>query len=339
MLGALATALALAVATRSGGREVVDMQGRKVAIPDRPHKVFATSPPGTYLLYAIDPEVIAGLNFPLWENEKRYTVPSYTRLPVIGGMVGQGRTLNQEVLLQTKPDLILMWTFTDSALQGQYEEIFRKMSIPWVGVKMDSIDEWPAALEFAGDVLGKPERGKALRAYAEQVLKRVHAAVADLPESQRVKIYYAEGVDGLSTERSRSFHVELIPMAGGLNVHGGEPRDHMGMERISPEQIAAYDPDLILVKEPPFLDTLARNPAWSKLRAVKTGNVRLIPYVPFNWFDRPPSFMRLLGVQWLLATLHPERYTMDLVAETRRFYRLFLGVELSEAEARKVLNR
>jgi hypothetical protein len=30
---------------------------------------------------------------------------------------------------------------------------------------------------------------------------------------------------------------------------------------------------------------------------------------------------------------------MDLVAETRRFYRLFLGVELSEAEARKVLNR
>jgi iron complex transport system substrate-binding protein len=48
--------------------------------------------------------------------------------------------------------------------------------------------------------------------------------------------------------------------------------------------------------------------------------------------------MRLLGLQWLGNLLHPDRLPLDMVAETHRFYRLFLGVELSEAEAREILH-
>ena len=73
--------------------------------------------------------------------------------------------------------------------------------------------------------------------------------------------------------------------------------------------------------------------------AVKDKRVYLIPYEPFNWFDRPPSFMRLLGIKWLLNLLHPDRFPVDMVAETQNFYRLFLGVELTAAQAREVLNR
>ena len=61
-------------------REIVDMSGRTVTIPDTVTKVAAVSPPGTYLLYAIDPTLLAGLNFPLWDSEKKYTDRKSTRL-------------------------------------------------------------------------------------------------------------------------------------------------------------------------------------------------------------------------------------------------------------------
>jgi iron complex transport system substrate-binding protein len=49
--------------------------------------------------------------------------------------------------------------------------------------------------------------------------------------------------------------------------------------------------------------------------------------------------MRLLGIKWLLNVLHPDRYHIDMVEETRAFYHLFLGVDLSEKDAREILVR
>lgn len=36
-------------------------------------------------------------------------------------------------------------------------------------------------------------------------------------------------------------------------------------------------------------------------------------------------------------TLHPAAYPLDLVAETRHFYKLFLNVNLDETTTRKLL--
>jgi len=338
----VATALLCLLAgwiARADAREIEDMRGRKVIIPDRIEKVFATSPPGTHLIYAIDPLLIAGLNFPLWDDEKKHTVPHLQTLPVIGGTVGMGRTINQEVLLKVKPDLIVVWDWNDTGIDAQYEAIFRRMGIPWVYVKANRVWDYPDALAFMGKLLGREARGRELATKAKQMLRQVEVAVGALPKGPIPTVYYAEGADGLSTEGRGSFHTELIEVAGGSNVHRGKVLNGYGMEHVSLEQVMAYDPDIILVKERTFYDSVAREDRWQALRAVKQRHIVLIPHQPFNWFDRPPSFMRLLGVQWLLATLHPERYTIDLVAETRRFYRLFLGVELSEAEARQVLNR
>jgi iron complex transport system substrate-binding protein len=320
-------------------REIVDMSGRTVTIPDTVTKVAAVSPPGTYLLYAIDPTLLAGLNFPLWDSEKKYTVPAYRQLPVIGGMAGQGRTLNREVLLQVKPDFMIHWAWKEDAANDKFLESMASMPFPLVSVRLGSILDYPEALRFTGDLVNRRERGETLRAYAQAVLDQAKTIAAAIPDNKKVRVYYAEGTDGLSTERANSFHAELIPLAGGINVHKGEETDHYGMEKISMEQLLLYDPEVILVKEQTFFTTVFTDPRWKNLRAVRDKRVYLIPYEPFNWFDRPPSFMRLLGVKWLLNLLHPDLYPVDIVSETRAFYTLFLGVELSEAQAGEVLNR
>lgn len=74
------TALALlALPLISEARTITDMTGRKVQVPDRITRVYASSPPATYLLYALDPALIVGLNFPLNETEERFLKPADSR--------------------------------------------------------------------------------------------------------------------------------------------------------------------------------------------------------------------------------------------------------------------
>jgi len=335
----VAVVLTFVLAAVVSARTITDMAGRRVAIPDRIERAVALSPPATYLLYSIAPELVAGLNFPLQGNEKWYTVEHFKKLPVIGGMVGQSKAINLEVLLKIRPDVAFIWQRGDSfnAVNDQYERSLTKLGIPVVYVRMDTIRNYPGALLFMGDALNRRERAKKLNRYAVNVLRRVERALASLPANRRVRVYYAEGLDGLATEGEGSMHTELIPLSGGRNVCTMKPTNLNGQERISMEQLLMYEPDVILVKEPLFFRRVWNDPRWTRLTAVRNKRVYLIPHVPFNWFDRPPSQMRLLGIQWLTGILHPDRFHIDMVKETREFYRLFVGWKLTGREAQDVL--
>jgi len=41
--------------------------------------------------------------------------------------------------------------------------------------------------------------------------------------------------------------------------------------------------------------------------------------------------------EWLLNLLHPHRFPVDIEQETRRFYRLFLDLELGERDLKEIL--
>lgn len=320
-------------------RTITDMTGRKVQVPERISRVYASSPPATYLLYAMDPTLIVGLNSPLNETEKRFLKPAVRSLPVIGSSVGQGKNLNTELLLKARPDIVLVWAWQQPEINARFEQVFRQLKIPVVQVRIDSLGDYPAAFSFLGSLLQREKRAAKLRSYAEETLKSVDQAVAGIKQEQRPGVYYAEGQDGLATERDGSFHVELIGLAGGRNVHRGEALDHYGMEKISMEQVMLYNPQVMLVQEDPFLGAVGRDPRWKPVKAVREGRVYRIPRTPFNWFDRPPSFMRLLGLRWLTNRLHPDRFLFDAAAETRRFYRLFLGIELTNRDLTELLRQ
>jgi iron complex transport system substrate-binding protein len=323
----------------AGAREIVDMAGRNVSVPDTIKKVYAPSPYGTYIMYAVDPTLMAGLIFPLKEEDRKYLHKGVHGLSVIGSLFGQGQTANIEVLLKAKPDLLLMWSDKKAPVNQKTEETLKKIGIPYVYAVAGSLSDYPDTFLFLGKLLDREKRAKKLSDYSRQVLSGVDAAVKRIPEGKRPKVYYAEGVDGLKTECDDSIHVELLKRAGDTDVHRCHTASHMGLEKISPEQVMLYDPDVIIAQEKLFFDKVFTDPAWKRIRAVRQGRVYLIPRTPFNWFDRPPSFMRILGLQWLMSRLYPKEYPVDIVKEARNFYRLFLGVEVSDREMRRIVGR
>lgn len=327
----LALLAGLCLVVTAQAREITDMAGRKVNVPDKIERVFGSAPPLNVLLHAVAPETMLGLSFPVTAENKAFFPPRLQTLPVVGGIFGMGQQMNDEVVLAMKPDIALAWKspFID---QAKIEGAFAKIGVPVVFIQLDVLADWPAALRYTGQLLGHEKTAERQASYVEHTLAKVAKVVKTIPEAQRPKVYYAEGPDGLATDCNRSFHTEAIELAGGYNVYRCQPKSHMGMERISLEQVLNFAPDIIITQEKGFAAAVRQEARWQGIPAVKAGRIYVVPRWPHNWIDRPPSVMRLLGVQWLTQIFYPEAYPLDLRRETREFYQLFLGVHLSDAQ-------
>jgi len=321
-------------------REIQDMLGRKVIVPENIRKVYSASPPVTHMIYAVDPGLLMALYSPFTEDQKKCLRNNLSDLPVIGGSFGQGQASNIEAVLRHKPDIVVTWAREKKIpLQNeQVEKIMQKAGIPVLYLLMDNVADYPDTFSFLGKLFKKEERTALLGRYGKDTFLTVRKIVAGIPSNKKQKVYYAEGSDGLNTECVDSWHAELIVLAGGLNVHRCKQKSSGGMEKVSLEQVILYDPDVIITREKLFYDRVFRDQRWSGIQAVKGKRVYLIPHLPFNWFDRPPSFMRFLGLKWLTNILYPHLYRINMAKETREFFKLFLGVDLSEEEIGEVLN-
>ena len=63
-----------------------------------PSKIYASSPPLLYMLYALDPAKISGSNFEWNDYERPYVKKEVQEQPVVGGFFGQGKIPNVEML-------------------------------------------------------------------------------------------------------------------------------------------------------------------------------------------------------------------------------------------------
>ncbi|ATB70658.1 iron chelate uptake transporter (FeCT) family transport system periplasmic binding protein [Sulfurospirillum diekertiae] len=320
-------------------REIVDMGGKKVEIPDVITKVFGTSPPSTYMIYTIDASLIVGLNFnhARGNNESSNMLdPRFMALPVVGGLQGGGNSMNRETLLSLHPDVVFLWNNDASSQLAQY--LFESSKIPSIDVDLESVESLPKAYLFFGEVLGREQRAKILSDYATKALEHTKEIVK-ANASKRPVVYYAEGADGLSTECDQSFHYEAIKFAGGINPHLCTTKSGMGLEKVSLEQVILYNPDVIVAQEREFVEKVKSDARWNSIKAVREGRVYLVPKVPFNWIDRPPSFMRLLGVKWLTHILYTTPNSEQFTQEMREFYKLFLNIDLNDTQLHHILGR
>ncbi len=317
-------------------RQLVDMFDRQLEVPDHIESIYGTSPIATYLAYSLSPELIAGLNTRPSANEKPYLKKSYLDKPVLGGWFGQGNVSNLEVLLQVRPDIILNCSWGSSATNEKIEKALEPLHIPMVYVYVEKLSDYPAAYRFLGQLFGLEERGEILARYTEQMLAKA-AAVKSAQVGTKLRVYYAEGPKGLQTECDSSIHAQLIPLSGAVNVHHCTENSNRGLVTVSMEQVLQYAPQIILTHDDEFYRTVRTDPRWSSIKAVQDGRIYKIPKQPFNWFDRPPSFMRLLGLAWLQSVLFQQPENNDLVVEIQAFYQAFLDVALSENQARQLL--
>ena len=300
-------------------RVIVDDYGRTVTVPEKVTKIYAASPPLTMSLIAFDPTLVAALNSPFSDQQKPYVGIAASH-PIAGGFFGQGNTPNYEVLAAVKPDVIIMW----GKMTGEQNAVDKlsALGIPVLMVRNDSINDLVSQFELYRKLTGNAKRAEKLIAYTKETLNLVESLQNKIKARKKVRDYFAHGLDGLFSECEGSFHLEPFKYAGTKNALSCKMSSNFGMEKIQMETILLSDPDVIVAMESAFASTAKNDPKWKNLRAVKSGHILTIPSLPFNYITRPPSFMRLMGIRWLIHSFYP-----DLIApidqEKRKFEKLF----------------
>ncbi|WP_323717702.1 iron ABC transporter substrate-binding protein [Paracoccus aminovorans] len=321
LAGVLLALLAAAPALALDGRTITDATGREIRVPADPGRVFAAGPPAATLLYALKPEAMLGWVRAPKPADLAWLRPEVAALPELGRLTGRGDTLNLEVLLSAKPELIVDYGTVNPTYIDLAGRIQDQAGVPYVLID-GRFAQMPGSIRQMADVLGVPERGEVLAAYAETTLADLDALLARVPDNARPRVYLARGPEGVETAGPGSINAEIIERVGAKNVVRTEGD---GLAAVSPEQVQAWAPDVIVTVDPDFAARVAKMPEWQGIPAVANGRVYLAPASPFGFIDAPPSVNRLAGVIWLAHKLYPQAATGDLHADIAGFYALFYG--------------
>jgi iron complex transport system substrate-binding protein len=329
--------------TKRAARTIVDMAGRTVTIPAAVNSVYSTSPMGEIIMYVLSPHKITGRTWALSGEDAKFLLDEYLNKPVLGGWYGKNTTGNPEVIISARPDIVLSMGLLDKTDISASLRIEEKLGIPVVMLN-GTITMLDSTYRFLGRILGDSARADTLARYCRTTLDIVRSVAARIPDDRRVRVYYAEGLQGLETDSKGSIHTEVLEMAGGINVADIPLLQGYGRATVSFEQLLLWKPQLILVCPDHghpggtgHYTNIMSNPSWRALDVIKNGNVYEIPAIPFNCFDRPPSVNRILGLVWLANLLYPDYFKVDIRAEVKKFYALFYHKNLTDAELDKVL--
>lgn len=324
--------------TAASERELTDMAGRTVTVPAEIDTVFSANPVSAIYLYTLVPDKLLGWNYELNDIEKSIILEEYHDLPNFG----MGDEINYEAVIAANPTIaVSVGTINDSTV-SECDALSESLGIPVIAVDGD-LTAAPEAYRFMGDLFGIEDQAEELAAYAEKTFNDI--ASMDVPEEEKVRIYYGNGEDSLETAPAGSSHAQIIDMVNAVNVADLELGDGSRVQ-ISAEQLLAWDPDVIVVNGEPksnmsggsAAQALLSDPTFASLKAVQSQQVYGTPNAPFSWVDRPPGPNRIVGIRWLSGLIYPDYLNFDVDEEVREFFDLFYHVTLTDEQLENLYN-
>lgn len=321
-------------------REITDMAGRKVTVPaaEDIESVFSTGPVAAIFMYMVAPDKLLGWNYELNDVEKSIILEKYHDLPNFG----MGDAINYEAVIAANPTIALNCGKINDAMVSDCDALSKSLGIPVIAVD-NELNNSAEAFRFMGELLGVEDHAEELAEYSEKMFTDI-ASLADIPEDEKVSVYFGNGEDSLETAPRGSQHAQILDAVNVTNVADLELGDGSRVQ-ISAEQLLAWNPDVIVVNGEPKADKsgnsaaedILSNPDYASLKAVQDNKVYGTPNAPFSWVDRPAGPNRLIGMRWLSAVVYPEYIKCDVNEEIREFFNLFYHVDLSDEQLENVL--
>ena len=321
-------------------REITDMAGRKVTVPaaEDIESVLSTGPVAAIFMYMVAPDKLLGWNYELNDVEKSIILEKYHDLPNFG----MGDAINYEAVIAANPTIALNCGKINDAMVSDCDTLSKSLGIPVIAVD-NELNNSAEAFRFMGELLGVEDHAEELAEYSEKIFTDI-ASLADIPEDEKVSVYFGNGEDSLETAPRGSQHAQILDAVNVTNVADLELGDGSRVQ-ISAEQLLAWNPDVIVVNGEPKADKsgnsaaedILSNPDYASLKAVQDNKVYGTPNAPFSWVDRPAGPNRLIGMRWLSAVVYPEYIKCDVNEEIREFFNLFYHVDLSDEQLENVL--
>jgi len=323
-------------AAKADTQAFTDSAGREVQVPAEITKIAPSGPYAQLILYTLCPDKLLGLSDPFTRIQKRYIDDKYGNLPIFGKLYGSGGTFNLEAIMKASPDVIIDMGERKAGIGADMDSVQSRTGIPVVFIEA-TIDTMADAYDALGRLLGMEGQAAELSGYIREVMAFAEDVKSKIPEDERPSVLYSQGEYGNEVNGKGSLHAEVLDYVGVKNAADMDSILASGGDEVSMEQIILWDPDVVVLAPDSNFREIYSDPLWAQVSAVKNRRVYEVPIGPYNWFDRPPSVQRVLGILWLGNLVYTEYYDFDMIEKTQEFYKLFFRYDLSGDEARELL--
>jgi iron complex transport system substrate-binding protein len=240
-----------------GSRTVKDELGRKVEVPDHPHRVVCLVPSVVDIVYSLG----AGADV--------VAISEFTKYPKVAlekPSIGLPLSPSIETIVALHPDLALGIGDLNSP---EFADHLQRLGIPVFIVDPHGIEGIYASILSLGNALN---RGTDASSLVVRLRARVEAVKAHVADKPKVRVFMAIWYDPVMTIGKRAFISELIEAAGGLSV-----TDDIAQEwpEVSLETIVSRQPDALLFERGSNItvEELKKRPGWDHVRAVQQGRI------------------------------------------------------------------
>lgn len=297
---------------------VIDQLGRTVTVPRGMTRIAALHHFGGRIVFALRQQHRL-VEKSLYGREAHHLAkvdPKFAAMPEIA----EGHNMNFESLIALRPQCVFVYaSFSSSDMQ-----LMENAGIKVVAVKGESLEESYAAVRLVARVLGCEQRGEDYIGNCERLAALVRDRIRDIPRDRRPRVIFTGPKSVYTVATGEMLQSGMLEQAGAVNVAASLKGF---WSDVSPEQIAAWDPDAILVGS--SLSTYAAdevlgNQQFQTTKAVRNKRVYAFPS-NIGWWDYPAPGC-ILGMVWAAKTLYPERFRdVDIVKIADDFYRESFG--------------
>lgn len=325
--------IALSVMPRAGLAEetfsFTDSAGRTVTLPKNIRRIAPSGPLAQMALMALAPERFVALSSAIDRDAQQY-LKQLAQLPVIGLLYGTKGELNLEELMRLDPQVIIDIGDAKPSVREDMDALQAQLGIPCVHIAM-RLEDAGQAYRMLGELLDAREKAETLATYCERVYKRAESIALQVSD-KKVRLLYCLGENGLNVLAKGSYHAEVLDLTADNAAVIDSPTSKGTGNEADMEQLYLWDPDFIVFAPDSVYPTVASDPLWQQLTAVRQGNYVQTPSGPYNWMGFPASVQRFLGLIWLQKLLYPQAASYDLQAEVTVYYKLFYGHDLTQAQ-------
>lgn len=325
--------------TGDGYVTFVDDAGREVEVPGNVDLVVPSGHTATQVLLTLCPEKLASVSAELDDDVIEYTgLESLRDLPVTGAAFGAKGDLNKETVagLSTGQTMILVDTGEmKDGIAADLDQLQQQLGIPCVFIET-RLDDYGSAYTKLGQLLGCEERGDELAAYCTNAYDTVTAAMERVGDD-RVGVAYIVGTEGVNAIAKGSYQGGVIDLVADNVVVLDDASGKGTGNPIDLEQLANWDPDVILFQDGGLYDEVGGLASWQVLSAIQDGDYYEVPDSPYCWLNNPPTVNQVMGMQWLSRLLYPEQFDDSIADVTKSYYKTFYGYDLSDSEVAELI--
>jgi iron complex transport system substrate-binding protein len=212
------------------------------------------------------------------------------------------------------------------------------LSVPTVCLSFETPQDFNYALTVIGELLNKSDVAASAVQYYTDMVQSVTSKTQNLTDTDKPKVlfisYGAQKKYFLQAPGQGMLQNNLISMSGGISVSANQPG---GWNQISMEQVALWDPDIVIVTSYAtnvttidLKNQIMSDNTWNVTNAKQNGKIYAFAQDWESWDSPTPKW--ILGLCWLGKHIQPNLFaSMNLTETASYFYQTYYHISYAQA--------